>query len=187
MEFKNLSFSKDKDNLIVTFKSNYYFTIPLEEIEEIGKFSIKENTIEFDCVKKVAEKKFDNLIDKHFNLINKVTKNPTTYVDEEFPLIGTLSFGIVDKGTNILELKPISGCNSDCIFCSVDSGKTSKKAQDFYVDKDHLVNETKKLVEYKDTPTDIYINPQGESLLYPDLEELIQDLRKIKLINYYLE
>jgi uncharacterized protein len=183
LKFNNYRFEESKEDLIITFKNHYEFKIPLFEIEEISDYTLKKNTITFDCPEKVAEKKFNNLLNKHFKLTNRITKHPTSYIDQEIPLIGSLTFGIVDKGTNILELKPLTGCNSDCIFCSVDSGLSSKKNHDFLVDVNHLIEETNELVDFKRTEMHIYINPQGESLLYPDLKELITGLRKNKSIK----
>ena len=51
------------------------------------------------------------------------------------------------------------------------------------VEKDYLVEELKKLIEFKNTKIDIYINPHGEPLLYADIISLVNDISKIKNVN----
>ena len=38
------------------------------------------------------------------------------------PLYGVDFLGIIDRGTNIIELKPITTCNLKCKYCFVRSG-----------------------------------------------------------------
>jgi uncharacterized Fe-S cluster-containing radical SAM superfamily enzyme len=38
------------------------------------------------------------------------------------PLVGHIAFGVIDRGTNIIQVRPTSLCNLNCIFCSVDAG-----------------------------------------------------------------
>ena len=73
-------------------------------------------------------------------LKNKLNGNNTLYIHKNsgIPLIGSLSFGIIDRGSNMLEIKPLTSCNADCIFCSVDEGPSSKKIRDIVVEKDYL-------------------------------------------------
>ena len=46
------------------------------------------------------------------------------YVDEtsKIPLMGVDFLGIIDRGTNVIELKPITLCNLKCKYCFVSSG-----------------------------------------------------------------
>ncbi|MFP3179020.1 MAG: radical SAM protein, partial [Thermocladium sp.] len=39
-------------------------------------------------------------------------------IDERYPLVGSLAFGIIDRGTNVIEVRPTSICSLSCIFCS---------------------------------------------------------------------
>ncbi|HDD34251.1 MAG TPA: radical SAM protein, partial [Thermofilaceae archaeon] len=48
-------------------------------------------------------------------------------VGPPIPLIGHLAFGIVDRGTNLLQIRPTSSCPLSCVFCSVDAGPASKR------------------------------------------------------------
>ena len=51
------------------------------------------------------------------------------------------------------------------------------------MEKDYLISELRKLLEYKRTSCDIYINPHGEPLLYPKIVELIYSLKTISYVN----
>ena len=98
----------------------------------------------------------------------------------ELPLIGLNFLGILDKGSEILEIKPITGCNAGCNFCSVNEGFGTNKEIDFVVDKDYLVNETKVLLSFKQINNiSLWLNPHGDPTLYSKLveycEEVIED------------
>jgi len=91
-----------------------------------------------------------------------------------------LYFGVVDRNTNIIEIRPITGCNLNCIFCSVD---LCKRERDFVVSADYLFKEADNLAKLKRTKAkelEIHINAMGEPLLYAPLAELIKKLKKIK-------
>ena len=186
-KFEDLRFDIIKDDLKVYYQKIYYFFIPLADLKKISEFKVDNNSITFLHIsKEKAEKKFQRLINIYLpNLSNIITGNPTTLVHNNsgIPLIGSLSFGIVDKGSNYIEIKPLTGCNLNCIFCSVDEGKSSKKTREFLVEKDYLISELRKLLEYKRTSCDIYINPHGEPLLYPKIVELIYSLKTISYVN----
>ncbi len=46
------------------------------------------------------------------------TKRELVYVTREsgLPLIGHTAFGLIDRGTNLIQVRPVSGCNLNCIF-----------------------------------------------------------------------
>ncbi len=100
------------------------------------------------------------------------------------PLMGSGAFGIVYRNTSIIEIKPITGCNLNCVFCSVDEGIDSKKTADFMVEKDYLVEELEKLVDFVgEKDIEIHIGPHGEPLLYPELVELVSAISRIKNVK----
>jgi uncharacterized Fe-S cluster-containing radical SAM superfamily enzyme len=155
---------------------------------KIGKYHITNNTIEFpDITEKKLQHKFAIILENAFqNLIGIYTQKKTAYIHKNsgIPLLGTRYIGIQDRGTTFLELKPVTGCTMGCSFCSVDEGIGSKKTTDFFVEREYLVEETQKLLDFKKNPDiHIYINPQGEPLLYPELAELIKDLKKIQWVK----
>ena len=95
----------------------------------------------------------------------------------ELPLIGLNFLGILDKGSEILEIKPITGCNAGCNFCSVNEGFGTNKEIDFVVDKDYLVNETKVLLSFKQTDNiSLWLNPHGDPTLYSKLVEYCEEI-----------
>jgi uncharacterized protein len=188
LSFETLKFYDKGEYIKVVFLRNYEFNIKRDVLEKIGPVSVNENTISFKEVpESKAEKKFMFFLTNGFKeLKNIFTGNKTIYIHKNsgIPLIGTRFIGIHDRGSTLLEIKPLTGCNANCTFCSVDEGKDSKKKYDFIVEKDYLVEETTKLLKYKDKEgIHIYINPHGEPLLYYDIVELVKDLKKIKYVD----
>lgn len=99
------------------------------------------------------------------------------------PLIGTIMFGIVDRGTNLLQIRPTTVCPLNCPFCSTDSGKFSKTRQaDYEVELDYLLKWVKEAVDFKKVPIEANIDSVGEPMCYPKLIELIKQLNNIKNI-----
>ncbi|MBR9676130.1 radical SAM protein [Candidatus Woesearchaeota archaeon] len=180
--YETLRFEEDKEVLRAYFLDLYYFEIPKKELLSIGKYEAHNHTLKIDANPK-KETKLDFLLSKGFkHLTNKLTKKKTTYIhkNSEIPLIGSNEFGIVDRGSNIIEIKPISGCNLDCTYCSVDE---NKRIHDFVIEKDYLVSELRNLIEIKKHDVEIHIGCQGEPILYKPLPELIKDLRKIRKVK----
>jgi uncharacterized Fe-S cluster-containing radical SAM superfamily enzyme len=87
----------------------------------------------------------------------------------------------VDRGTNIIEVKPSTGCNLSCIFCSVNEGENNYN--DILVEEEYIIKEFRNLCSIKKHPVEACINPHGEPLLYPYLKELIKDLRGIENVD----
>lgn len=187
-EFESIKFSENNKNgekrVRATFLKIYYFDISSKELSDIGPYSIEDGYLIFkDISEKKADNKFSRILEKGFvNLYSKLNSNKTIYVHSNsgIPLIGSNSFGLVDRDTNLIEIKPITGCNLNCTFCSVDEGIDTKKKLDFVVEKDYLVSEFKKLASHKNCdPLYAYINVHGEPMLYEEMVELIRDLKKI--------
>jgi len=122
----------------------------------------------------------------HKNIYNHVTGRRMYYITKEsgVPLIGHTAFGIIDRGTNLLQVRPCSGCNLNCIFCSVDEGKSKTRVTDYMVDVDYLVEEFEKIADFKrkycrNLSIEAHIDGQGEPFLYPYIDELIKKLHDI--------
>ena len=185
LSFEDLEFENNKEGVRVIFLKNYYFDITKEELEKISEYKINKNSIEFK--EKNPEKRFNFLINKGFPNLKSITTNKKTiYLHQNLniPLIGLSYIGLIDRNTNLIEVKPNNGCNFNCVYCSIDEGISSKRQVDFVIEKDFLVQELKKLIEEKNNnEIEIYINPHGEPLLYEPLVELIKDIKKIKQVK----
>ncbi|PIZ50936.1 hypothetical protein COY27_05305 [Candidatus Woesearchaeota archaeon CG_4_10_14_0_2_um_filter_33_13] len=184
LNYKTLSFSLEKDNLRINLLRIFYCKVPIIELKKIGFLKlIDENTIEFDNNK--AETKFSFLLNKYFqDLKNSINNNKTVYIHQNsgIPLIGHVSFGIVYRTSSLIEIKPVTSCNLNCIYCSVSEGKASDKV-DFVVEKDYLIQELQELLNFVEEPVEVHIGVQGEPFLYADLVDLIKDLQNNKQIT----
>jgi len=181
-EFQDLEFIDEKGRIKVIFLKYFHFYMENDELEKIGTFKIRKNSIEFDVSEKKANK-FNYLLENGFKNLMNFKNKPTVYVHQNsgIPLIGTNYFGIIDRGTNLIEIKPVTGCNLECIYCSVDE---DRRTREFVVEKDYMVNELKKLIDIKESDDlEIHIGCQGEPLLYAPLNELISDIKKIKKVR----
>jgi uncharacterized Fe-S cluster-containing radical SAM superfamily enzyme len=107
------------------------------------------------------------------------------WIDDPMPLVGHIAFGIVDRGTNLLQVRPYTACNLSCIFCSVDAGPNSRsRVAEFIVNIDHLIDWVKYVMSFKRSRRiHILIDGVGEPLLHPKIIDLIQRLREIERIG----
>ena len=195
--FKDLSFEKEKDRIRVNFLKLFYAYLDEDSLKKIAPFKIDKqssHSIFFSNVsERNARKKMEFLLINAFkSLKNKLNNKKTIYIHQSsgIPLIGTNYFGLIDRGTNIIEVKPITSCNISCIFCSVDEGPNSRRKVDFVVEKDYLLKEFEKIVEFKtkqfsrtDVEIDAHINAQGEPTLYADMTDLVRDIMAIKCVK----
>ena len=181
LSWNDLSFEDKEEKVIVTLYKYFYKEFSKEEIEELGECEIKENKLKIKKLDESAsQKKFMRFFRKYKqDLLFKINGNKAIFVDEdiELPLIGLNFLGILDKGSEILEIKPITGCNAGCNFCSVNEGFGTNKEIDFVVDKDYLVNETKVLLSFKQTDNiSLWLNPHGDPTLYSKLVEYCEEV-----------
>ncbi|MCI4436298.1 MAG: radical SAM protein [Ignisphaera sp.] len=102
------------------------------------------------------------------------------YVDD-VPLIGHIAFGVLDRGTNILQVRPTTICPYNCIYCSVDAGPFSRHRQaEFIVDPKHLVKWVKHVVEVKGGDViETLIDGVGEPPTHPNIVDIVAELKKI--------
>lgn len=189
LTFEKLAFHDLKDMVQISLMQHYHVEVPKAELERIAPFSIQRNAITFDGIsEQSAGNKFNFLLARHLtHLKTRFNNRHTVYIHRNsgIPLIGSLYFGIVDKGTDIIEIKPNTGCNASCVFCSVGEGpaeKTSWKT-DYVIELEYLLDELRKLVEFKGQKVTVYINPHGEPLLYADIVELVRGIRAIPLVD----
>ncbi|MBI1936363.1 radical SAM protein [Candidatus Woesearchaeota archaeon] len=185
LTYKDLTFEKDNGMVRLNFLRLFYSYLEEEKLLKIAPFELKGNVIDFKGVsEQSARRKMEFLLFSAFkSLKNRMNNKKTVYIHQSsgIPLIGTNYFGLVDRGTNIIEVKPITSCNISCIFCSVDEGPYSGRKADFVVEKDYLVNEFRNMAEFKKSINiDAHINAQGEPTLYADMVGLVKGLMSIK-------
>jgi len=102
------------------------------------------------------------------------------YVDSEsrIPLFGVDFLGIIDRGTNIIEIKPLTICNLKCRYCFVSAGDYSTN---FIVNSKYIVDNVKEVIHVKgEHDIEIHIAPYGEILLYNELNGLLESLWTLK-------
>jgi uncharacterized Fe-S cluster-containing radical SAM superfamily enzyme len=105
------------------------------------------------------------------------------YVDEksQIPLYGIDFMGIIDRGTNVIEIKPITLCNLKCKYCFVSAGDYNTN---FIVDSNYILTKIREIVRIKGNyDIEIHFAPYGEILLYTELNDLIKKLWKIEGIK----
>ncbi len=179
ISLEDFVFEQVKDGVKANFMKNYFFIISEEELKKIGQYSIDEGNLIFKEREKRVWNKFNNILDKGFReLTHKLRNKPCIYIhrDSGIPLIGSNEFGIVDRGSNIIEIKPMTGCNLSCTFCSVSEGVNDKT--DILVEEEYIIEEFKKICELKEHDVEANIGPQGEPLLYPKIVKLVKDLKE---------
>jgi len=118
-----------------------------------------------------------------FEIMETVFRIPE---DGELPLVGCITFGLIDRGTNIIQVRPISGCNLNCIYCSVDEGVNTKtRATSYIVDLDYLMEWFSELAKLKGE-VEAHIDGCGEPMLYKkflDLVSSLSDVKEVKTIS----
>jgi uncharacterized Fe-S cluster-containing radical SAM superfamily enzyme len=99
------------------------------------------------------------------------------------PLVGAICFGIIDRGTNLLQIRPSTLCSLSCIFCSTDLGPNSKtRVTNYIVELDYLLDWVREIAKFKGAKLQAHID-FGEPTLYPKLIELVQGLKEIEQIE----
>ena len=101
--------------------------------------------------------------------------------DVEAPLMGSIAFGVIDRGTNIIQVRPVSYCILNCIFCSTDAGPRSRwRWAEYRVAKDALVEALREIARFKGGKgLEAHIDTVGDPLLYDKLPELVQEIKDI--------
>ncbi len=187
LSFETLSFTEEKELVKVNLLRQFYFYLEKIELERIGEFKLFRNRIVFPNVTQdKVEKKFGFLLEKGMKkLKNSVNDNKVVYVHQNsgIPLIGNVAFGLVYRNTSLIEIKPQTSCNLNCIYCSIGEGIHSDK-NDFVVEKEYLVEEFRKLVKFVgEDEIEAHIGTHGEAFLYGDIINLVKDLNRLKEVN----
>jgi len=95
-----------------------------------------------------------------------------------------IGFGVIDRGTNVLQIRPTTLCPLNCIFCSVDAGPYSiHRWAEFNVDLNTMLITVREIAEYKGGGVEALIDTIGEGLTYPNILDLIDGLRRTSSIS----
>ncbi len=95
------------------------------------------------------------------------------------PLVGHIAFGVVDRGTNVLQVRPSTLCPHACIYCSVDAGPTSRWRQaEYIVDPGELVAWVESVAEYKGVAVEALLDGVGEPLTHPRILDIVSGLAR---------
>lgn len=106
-------------------------------------------------------------------------------VPADWPLIGCIAFGIIDRGTNLIQVRPSSSCPLSCVFCSTDAGPPSRNRQaEYVVDLDHIIEWFKVVAGIKRSKNlEAHIDTVGDPLTYPKIVDLVHRLSEISKVS----
>ncbi|HID09100.1 TPA: radical SAM protein, partial [Candidatus Micrarchaeota archaeon] len=98
---------------------------------------------------------------------------------DDTPMMGHIAFGVIDRGTNVVQVRPTTICNLNCIFCSVDAGPGSRFRQVEYVVEDlcWLVDWVVSVARFKGVKVEALIDGVGDPLTHPRIVELVSMLK----------
>src|SRR3989338_8044461 len=184
LHYQMLDFWEDGDTVRISLSKRFYIHATKEELEAIAPFKVERHTLTFDCSQQRAEQRFLNLLGQKMpELKTIVTNNKAVYIHKNsgIPLIGNLSFGIIHRGTSIIEIKPQTSCDLDCVYCSVNEGLSSNQT-DYFVEREYLMDEFKRVAEFVNIPVEAHIGVQGEPLVYAEFAELAQELSTLPYV-----
>jgi hypothetical protein len=93
--------------------------------------------------------------------------------------MGVVAFGVLDRGTNVLQVRPTTLCPLGCIFCSVDAGPRSRFRQaEYLVDPDWLAEWAAAVAREKGVAVEALIDGVGDPLSYPWIVKLVRNLKQ---------
>lgn len=100
---------------------------------------------------------------------------------EGVPLIGHIAFGVVDRGTNVIQIRPTTLCPYNCLYCSVDAGPFSRhRLSEFLVSAKDLVRWVRYVCALKGH--EVYeglIDGVGEPPTHPQIVEIVRGLKSL--------
>lgn len=108
----------------------------------------------------------------------------TYRVPQDVPLIGAIPFGLIDRGTNVIQVRPSTACPLNCIFCSTDAGpKSTIRNAEYLVDLEHLMEWFRPMAGMKGKGVEAHIDTVGDPLTYPRISDLVHELSSIKEVE----
>ncbi|MEM1606579.1 MAG: radical SAM protein [Candidatus Bathyarchaeia archaeon] len=106
-------------------------------------------------------------------------------ISENIPLLGCIAFGLIDRGTNLIQVRPITTCPLSCIFCSTDAGPKSRgRRTEYIVPLDHIIEWFKRVAAFKGgRDIEAHIDTVGDPITYPRIVDLVSGLNNVKGVN----
>lgn len=95
------------------------------------------------------------------------------------PLIGCIAFGIIDRGTDLVQVRPTSMCNLKCPFCSTNANNLQVHPVNYDVELGYLLDYVEEVVKFKGVPIEANLDSVGEIGCYKKLVELIKGIKNI--------
>jgi len=100
------------------------------------------------------------------------------------PLVGCLYFGVIDRASNLLQIRPSCSCNLNCPFCSVDAGPFSRtRVTNYEVELNYLMEAVEEIAHFKGPGVECHIDSPGEPMLYPQIADLVRRLKEISEVS----
>jgi len=104
--------------------------------------------------------------------------------ESEIPLVGALPFGIIDRGTNLLQIRPTSVCNLKCPFCSTNANNKDFHPNNYIVDSNYLISWVKEVFSYKEiNDGEANLDSVGEILTHPEIVKIAKGISEIKQVK----
>src|SRR3989344_2956959 len=110
-------------------------------------------------------------------------------IDREsgIPLIGCIAFGVIDRGANLIQVRPTSICNIHCPFCSTSANESSVHPINYIVELNYLLDYAREVVKFKSQngvkDIIVFIDSVGEPLTYPNIVELVKGIKELKVVK----
>lgn len=112
-------------------------------------------------------------------LLGRFHGRQVLWVEDPIPLVGHIAFGVLDRGTNVLQVRPTTLCQHSCIFCSVDAGPRSVTRQsEFVVDPRWLTRWAIEIARFKGGRVEALLDGVGEPLSHPNIIDIVRMLKE---------
>ena len=112
-----------------------------------------------------------------------MNNNITINRDSGIPLVGAIAFGILDRGSSLIQVRPSSACNMRCTFCSTSANDFQAHPVNYVVEADYLLDWVNEIAVFKGR-LHINIDSVGEPMAYPYLEHFIREAKNIKEVYF---
>src|SRR3989338_4685721 len=114
------------------------------------------------------------------------TQNKLIRIDRSIniPLIGAIHIGVIDRGSNLLQVRASTYCNMKCTFCSTAANSFEIHHYNYEVELNYLVDWIKEVIKLKNNQVNqINIDSVGEPTAYPKIAELVRECKNLPQIE----